>query len=163
MKSVNCRCPFYTEYFRLSFFACFDALILLLCLVSIYVSLFNSVKVVMDYFICFSLLKNVKAVLSTETPKGAVLSINGIRTISMMWVILGHTFIMASGAGNVSFSSLLAYFIYFCSVFVCFSSSFFSPFFFTDNPADEYKMLNRFTFLPITNAFFSVDSFFLLR
>ena len=47
---------------------------------------------VLRILMCFSLLKNVKGVLSTDVPKGAIECINGIRAISMFWVILGHVY-----------------------------------------------------------------------
>ena len=52
---------------------------------------------------CFSLVRNTKAVLNTNAPDRAILSINGIRTISMMWVILGHCYVLgetATGLGK---------------------------------------------------------------
>ena len=45
-----------------------------------------------NILMCFSLLKNTRAIFSTKVPKGAITSINGIRTISMTWVILGHLY-----------------------------------------------------------------------
>jgi len=83
-------------------------------------------------FLCFSLVKNTKAVLNTNAPDRAILSINGIRTISMMWVILGHCYAIGETTGGL------------------------------ENIADLLKVLRRFTFLSVENAFFSVDSFFLL-
>ena len=50
---------------------------------------------------CFSLVKNTKAVMNTSAPDGAILSINGIRTISMMWVILGHCYVLGELRSNV--------------------------------------------------------------
>ena len=40
--------------------------------------------------LCFSLLRNTRAIISTQAPQGAIESINGIRVISMCWIILGH-------------------------------------------------------------------------
>jgi len=88
--------------------------------------------VIFKLFICFSLVKNTKAVMNTNAPDGAILSINGIRTISMMWVILGHCYLYGELRN------------------------------FVENPLDLRKVLRRFTFLSVENAFFSVDSFFLL-
>eukprot|EP00795_Rhopilema_esculentum_P001737 gene1737-16222_t len=86
----------------------------------------------LSWYMCFSIIKNTKAILNTDTPSGAILSINGIRTISMTWVILGHIYSVGVMAGGlVNFTELV-------------------------------KVLNRFSFLSIANAFFSVDSFFLL-
>ena len=43
-------------------------------------------------------MKNTKAVMNTDSPDRAILSINGIRTISMTWVILGHCY----GVGEIA-------------------------------------------------------------
>ena len=45
-----------------------------------------------DAMIGFSLYKTVPTVLSTRQPPSAITSINGMRVISMFWVILSHTF-----------------------------------------------------------------------
>ena len=45
-----------------------------------------------DFLLCFSIIKNTKAVLSTTNPPGAITALHGIRTISMWWVILGHVY-----------------------------------------------------------------------
>ena len=45
-----------------------------------------------DFLLCFSVIKNTKTVLSTSNPPGAITAVHGIRTISMWWVVLGHTF-----------------------------------------------------------------------
>lgn len=83
------------------------------------------------FFLCFGLHKNARQVLSTEVPKNAIGCINGIRTISMMWVILGH--------------------LYFFGML--------SP---LDNPLTVAKIFHTYKFLPISNAYVSVDTFFLL-
>ena len=44
----------------------------------------------MKVLLCFSLLRNTRAIISTQAPQGAIESINGIRVISMWWIILGH-------------------------------------------------------------------------
>eukprot|EP00054_Salpingoeca_dolichothecata_P018077 m.110468 g.110468 ORF g.110468 m.110468 type:complete len:668 (+) comp22721_c0_seq1:1-2004(+) len=41
---------------------------------------------------CFSLVRNVPKLCSTDAHKDSILCLNGIRTISMMWVVLGHTY-----------------------------------------------------------------------
>ena len=43
-----------------------------------------------NFLLCFSVIKNTKAVLNTDVPKGSITSINGMRTLSITWVILGH-------------------------------------------------------------------------
>lgn len=81
----------------------------------------------------FSLYKTVPAVLSTQQPAHAITCINGMRVISMCWVMLCHTYI-----------------------FILFQQDF----------ANTYDILTwfvgRFSSQPITNGFFSVDSFFFL-
>ena len=84
------------------------------------------------FITCFSLVKNTKAILSTHVVKGSITSINGIRVISLTWVILGHYY-----------------------AFVIMGSK-------PDNMLNVYKLLHRFSFLVLDNAFVSVDSFFLL-
>ena len=39
---------------------------------------------------CFSLLRNAKTIFSTDTRAGDIGCINGIRVISMTWVVIGH-------------------------------------------------------------------------
>ena len=51
-----------------------------------------------DALMAFSLLKNTSALLSTDAPKGAILSINGIRVISITWVTIGHAYIFGISA-----------------------------------------------------------------
>lgn len=48
-----------------------------------------------DAFICFSFKKNAAQIFDTNIQSSAISSINGIRTLSMFWVILGHTFFFA--------------------------------------------------------------------
>ncbi|XP_065182327.1 nose resistant to fluoxetine protein 6-like [Sycon ciliatum] len=48
------------------------------------------------FLLCFSLLRNARRLLDTNVPKGAITCINGIRVLSITWVILGHTFLMCS-------------------------------------------------------------------
>ena len=80
----------------------------------------------------FSLYETVPVVLSTKQPSAAVTSINGLRVISMFWVILGHThvWLLAEGADNLKY---------------LFST-----------------VVRRFSYQPILNGYFSVDTFFFL-
>lgn len=40
----------------------------------------------------FSVYTNGSKLLNTNTPAGTLTSVNGVRFISMTWVILGHTY-----------------------------------------------------------------------
>eukprot|EP00794_Sanderia_malayensis_P019239 gene19239-21167_t len=86
---------------------------------------------VINVFRCFSLRKNAYAILNTDAPPNAIGSLNGVRTLSMFWVILGHTFFFALSSG-------------------------------TDNIIDGFAIVHRLSFQAIANAYFSVDTFFLL-
>ena len=44
-----------------------------------------------NLLLCFSVVKNTKAVLNIDVPKDLITSINGIRTLSITWVVLGHS------------------------------------------------------------------------
>ncbi|XP_045156182.2 nose resistant to fluoxetine protein 6-like [Mercenaria mercenaria] len=78
----------------------------------------------------FSLTSNGEKVIGTKTAVGPLACLNGIRVLSMWWVILGH-----------SYASLAS---------------------FMDNPTEALKITQRFTFQPILNGTYSVDSFFFL-
>ena len=45
-----------------------------------------------QFLLCFSLIQNTNRILSTKVPPGAITSINGMRVLSMWWVILGHCY-----------------------------------------------------------------------
>ena len=91
------------------------------------------IEFIKDLILSFSLYKTVPAILSTHQPATAISSINGIRVISMFWVILGHTFIWQ---------------LYFM---VAANGSEFNE-----------KIPSHFLFQPVVNFTFSVDSFFVL-
>ena len=44
-----------------------------------------------NLLLCFSVVKNTKAILNIDVPKDLITSINGIRTLSITWVVLGHS------------------------------------------------------------------------
>ena len=44
-----------------------------------------------NFLLCFSVIKNTQAILNTDVPKGSITAINGMRTLSITWVVLGHT------------------------------------------------------------------------
>ena len=57
---------------------------------------------VYDFIIAFSLFKVLSQILSTKQPPSAITSINGLRVMSMFWVILCHThfWVSLTGADN---------------------------------------------------------------
>ena len=86
-----------------------------------------------DLLLSFSLYRTVSAIMNTHQPAHAITSINGIRAISMFWVILGHTFLWGVGFGV------------------------------TANIKEAVNTIpNRFLFQLVDNGFFAVDSFFVL-
>ena len=46
----------------------------------------------MQFLLCFSITRNTSKVMDCTVPPGAITSVNGVRVLSMWWVILGHTF-----------------------------------------------------------------------
>ncbi|XP_074616380.1 nose resistant to fluoxetine protein 6-like [Acropora palmata] len=84
------------------------------------------------FLTCFSITRNTSKIMDCTVPPGAITSVNGVRVLSMWWVILGHTFIWLLQNGVLN-DALLA-----------------------------FNIIHRFTFNTINSAFFSVDSFFLL-
>ncbi|CAH3109140.1 unnamed protein product [Porites lobata] len=89
-------------------------------------------NVVAKFLLCFSLIQNTNRILSTKVPPGAITSINGMRVLSMWWVILGHCYAFQVMTGLPS------------------------------NLFTFFGIIKRFTFEAIGNATFSVDSFFFL-
>ena len=86
-----------------------------------------------NLILSFSLYKTVPVILSTKQPSNAITSINGMRVISMCWVILGHTLVW------VGFYNVMK------------------------NPLEPIQTIpERFLFQPLINAFFAVDNFFIL-
>ena len=53
---------------------------------------FIHTDVVAKFLLCFSLIQNTNRILSTNIPPDAITSINGMRVLSMWWVILGHCY-----------------------------------------------------------------------
>lgn len=86
-----------------------------------------------DLILSFSLYKTMPAIMATHQPPNAITSINGIRVISMFWVILGHTFLWGLDDGV------------------------------TANIEEAFETVPQpFYFQPVNNAFLSVDTFFVL-
>jgi len=87
----------------------------------------------LDFFICFSVLRNSRLIFSTIVPERTVRSINGLRVISFTWIILGNFYIY--GIGHFK----------------------------TDNIFSLVKdAVHDFSFLAVGNAYVSVDTFYML-
>lgn len=84
----------------------------------------------LQFLMAFSLYKTVPALLATKQAPGIITSLNGLRVISMFWVILGHTYVFIMAG--------------------------------TDNAGTMKNIMARFSFQPVLNGLFSVDSFFFL-
>ncbi|XP_071786154.1 nose resistant to fluoxetine protein 6-like isoform X2 [Asterias amurensis] len=85
------------------------------------------------FLLCFAFTLNLSKLMDTRQKDTSIRSMNGIRFISMTWVILGHTlfFIIVYGI--------------------------------TTNPVSAVKWLEvDFGFQVVANAFFAVDTFFFL-
>ena len=86
-----------------------------------------------DLMLSFSLYKTIPVIMSTHQPAHAISCINGIRVISIFWVILGHTYFWALITGVV------------------------------ENLFEAIQTVpDRFLFQPIDNTYFAVDSFLML-
>ena len=59
-------------------------------------------KTVIKFILAFSLYKTIPFILSTKQYPHAITSLNGIRVISMFWVILGHTLLWTLHFSNNS-------------------------------------------------------------
>ena len=62
--------------------------------------IFSVFKTPVEFITAFSVFKNVEMILSTKQPPTAITSLNGIRVISMAWVILCHTFLWLYGISS---------------------------------------------------------------
>lgn len=49
----------------------------------------------------FSIYTNAKKILNTNQSAGTLTAVNGIRFVSMTWVILGHTYAFGLNRGGV--------------------------------------------------------------
>ncbi|CAB4011959.1 nose resistant to fluoxetine 6-like [Paramuricea clavata] len=54
-----------------------------------------------EFFLCFSLLRNTRDVLKTDVAPGTVTSLYGLRVMSIFWIILGHVYAFSAIDGNV--------------------------------------------------------------
>lgn len=90
-------------------------------------------NVLVRVLLCFAMSRNLPKLLNTKQAEGGISCLNGIRVISISWVILGHTlvFILQAQASENIASAL-------------------------------GRWLDNFAFQAISNAFLSVDTFFFL-
>jgi len=82
-----------------------------------------------DFIKAFSLFRTVPTLLATDQPPHVITSMNGIRVISMFWVILGHTHMWAFMPGGAGVDNLFVY----------------------------EQVSSRFTFQPVNNGYFQRD------
>ena len=47
-------------------------------------------KPFVNFFMCFSLIQNMKTILTTDVGRGVIGVINGVRVFSISWIIIGH-------------------------------------------------------------------------
>ena len=93
------------------------------------------VEFIKDLMLSFSLYRTIPAIMATHQPASAVTSINGIRVISMFWIILGHTFALGNLHPHYGFKNI------------------------QEISETVYK---HFFFQVVSNIDFAVDSFFVL-
>ncbi|XP_046864834.1 nose resistant to fluoxetine protein 6-like [Xenia sp. Carnegie-2017] len=86
-----------------------------------------------EVFLCFSLQRNTRKIFDTSVSSAAITSINGIRVISIFWIILGH--------------------VYLYSI---------TNFYSVTNKKEFLRQAESVTVMAVANAYFAVDSFFFL-
>ena len=52
------------------------------------------------FLLCFSFINNTKKLLNTKTAKGPLACLNGLRVVSMWWVIQGHVYLFSQMNSN---------------------------------------------------------------
>ena len=90
-------------------------------------------SLVLDIFLAFSLYKTIPTIFGTTQPPNAIRCINGIRVLSMFWVIMAHTHVWLFQFHAVDNANTVV-----------------------------NELAPRFSYQVILNGFFSVDSFFFL-
>ncbi|XP_046843813.1 nose resistant to fluoxetine protein 6-like [Xenia sp. Carnegie-2017] len=85
-----------------------------------------------EVFLCFSLQRNTRKIFDTSVSSAAITSINGIRVISIFWIILGHVYLRSLHN------------------------------FLLTNKKEFLRQAESVTVMAVANAFFAVDSFFFL-
>ncbi|XP_069135206.1 nose resistant to fluoxetine protein 6-like [Argopecten irradians] len=92
----------------------------------------GSKKMLSSFMTSFSFVRNTEKLMSTSTASSPLSSLNGMRVLSMWWVILGHNY-------EIPFANTSL-----------------------QNPGQAIQLGQRFTFQAILNATFSVDTFFFM-
>ncbi|XP_013389109.1 nose resistant to fluoxetine protein 6 isoform X2 [Lingula anatina] len=93
---------------------------------------FNSPGLFRQVICCFSILSNIRKLLSTKEGDASLSCLNGMRVITMFWVILGHVWLLTSFMGL------------------------------TDNTRVLYQYPSQWTFQPVVNGYFAIDTFFFI-
>ena len=100
---------------------------------SIFYLCYILIDVVVQFFLCFSLIKNTSRIMDTKVPASAITSINGMRVMSMWWVILGHVYGFQTVSAMSKYCSLhkaifdrllTIVWVWFCSTSPCFCKKF---------------------------------------
>jgi len=60
---------------------------------------FENPSIVIKFLLCFSLIKNYNSFVNSSSPKKYFDSLDGIRTLSTAWVIIGHTLLFNGELG----------------------------------------------------------------
>lgn len=55
-----------------------------------------------NFLQCFSMTRTFAALFNTTTKEGQILSLNGIRVLSINWVVLGHVYYISTNAADLS-------------------------------------------------------------
>ena len=136
--------------------------------------LYFHTDVVVRFFLCFSLIQNTSRIMNTNVPVNAITAINGMRVLSMWWVILGHTYAFQQAtplSKYISYIADRAVNLSNCSyyqgdfIYILKAHGRVTSFctWFAGNLLLSLTIIHRFTFQTVGNATFSVDSFFFLR
>ena len=56
----------------------------------------------MEFFLCFSLLRNSRAVFKTDVTPETVTSLFGLRVLSIFWIILAHVYVYSKSVGGIT-------------------------------------------------------------
>ena len=99
----------------------------------------------------FSLARNLPKLLDTQVQAKSIQCLHGIRTLSMFWVILGHSYVWFGYVFNVGKKSEKKTYI------LLYTGNFLA------NPLMTANFTKQFAFQGVSSAFLSVDTFFFIR